>query len=181
MDAGVKIVDNFLDPIDLKEVCKRSSPQHAPVGAQWTIQASNERGSEKNDNTQAFLELDVSKEKFFTTTIFNQIKKHLKGEYKIDRIYFNGQWSGREGDFHRDLCDVTVLLYCSPYQYGWGGFTEIMTSPTEPILVHPLENRLCIFKGSIIHKGYSFSYQHCPMRKSLAYKLISNAEDLKWK
>ena len=66
MDAGVKIVDNFLDPIDLKEVCKRSSPQHA----QWTIQASNERGSEKNDNTQAFLELDVSKEKFFTTTIF---------------------------------------------------------------------------------------------------------------
>ena len=34
MDAGVKIVDNFLDPIDLKEVCKRSSPQHA----QWTIQ-----------------------------------------------------------------------------------------------------------------------------------------------
>ena len=66
---------------------------------------------------------------------------------------------------------MTVLLYCSSYQYGWGGFTEIMTSPTEPTLIHPLENRLCIFNGRIKHKGYSFSYQHCPMRKSLAYKL----------
>ena len=163
MDAGIKIVDNFLDPIDFRKVVERTK-----YPAAWTAQCSNPH---LEDSSQEFLELNVSEEKFFNTTIFNQIKKHLKGEYKVNRVYFNGQWFGREGYFHQDPCDVTVLLYCSSYQYGWGGFTEIMTSPTEPTLIHPLENRLCIFNGRIKHKGYSFSYQHCPMRKSLAYKL----------
>ena len=161
----IKYVDNFLDKIDFKKVKERI------LNASWNLQ----RSVTTNKEHLEFLMLEVSNEEFYNKYLFDKVKQHLDGEYKLERIYFNGQWSGREGDFHRDLCDVTVLLYCSPYQYGWGGFTEIMTSPTEPILVHPLENRLCIFKGSIIHKGYSFSYQHCPMRKSLAYKLIANA------
>ena len=58
----------------------------------------------------------------------------------------------------------------SPYEYGWGGFTEIMTEP-QPTLVHPIQNRLVIFPGNIYHKAYSFAYQDCPLRVTLAFKI----------
>ena len=162
MDAGIKIVDNFLDPIDFRKVVERTK-----YPAAWTAQCSNPH---LEDSSQEFLELNVSEEKFFNTTIFNQIKKHLKGEYKLNRVYFNGQWTGREGYMHDDNCDITALLYVSDYEYGWGGFTEIMTSP-KPTVIHPLLNRLVFFPGRTFHKGYSFAYQRCPMRVSLAFKL----------
>ena len=163
----VKVVDNFLDPIDLKKVSKKVDGKGLN-GCQWTIQVS---ATDLTGHEQQFLELIVSDEEFFNTYLFNLIKKHLDGEYEIERIYFNGQWSGREGSFHSDNCDVTVLFYVSPYEYGWGGFTEIMTSVSQPTIIHPLQNRLLIFPGKILHKGYSFSYQKCPMRISLAFKL----------
>jgi hypothetical protein len=162
----IKIVDNFLDPIDLKRVVSNLSYK------EWSFQVSD-----RNDlpgiliSSEVFLMSDVSDDEFFNSYLYKKLKEHLDGEYELERIYFNGQWSGRESTFHDDACDITALLYVSEYQYGWGGFTEIMTSAAEPTLIHPLQNRLCLFPGRIMHKGYSFSYQHCPMRISLAFKL----------
>ena len=157
----VKIIDNFLDRIDFKKVCEFANNK------EWTIQQSDHN----TKGNAHFLMYMVSNNEFFSTYLFNLIEKQLDSDYELQRVYYNGQWSGREGDFHDDGCDITALLYVSEYQYGWGGFTEIMTSPTEPTLIHPLQNRLCIFPGRIKHKGYSFCYQSCPMRVSLAFKL----------
>ena len=159
----VKIVDNFLDPIDFKKVEEKC---YNPL-IEWKVQRSVSINKEHLD----FLMSEVSNEEFYNKYLFDKVKQHLDGEYKLERIYFNGQWSGREGRLHNDQCDRTVLFYVSEYQYGWGGFTEIMTSTTEPTIIHPLKNRLLIFPGRIMHKGYSFSYQTCPMRISLAFKL----------
>ena len=126
----VKIVEDFLESSDFDKVTERLQ-----YPASWRMQSSD-----GEDGSQQFLYLDVSEEKYFNTYIFKQIKKHLDGEYKLERIYFNGQWSGREGRLHNDQCDRTVLFYVSEYQYGWGGFTEIMTSTTEPTIIHPLKN-----------------------------------------
>ena len=156
----VKIVEDFLESSDFDKVTERLQ-----YPASWRMQSSD-----GEDGSQQFLYLDVSEEKYFNTYIFKQIKKHLDGEYKLERIYFNGQWSGRESILQGDGCDVTVLLYCSPYQYGWGGFTEIFTAEG-PMTVHPFPNRLVIFPGNNMHKGYSFSYQRCPMRVTLAFKI----------
>ena len=163
----IKIVDNFLDPIDLKKVQNYTfTNPHTPK--KWKIQQSN---VDREDASNQFLECEASDDEYFNTYLWNKVKKHLDGNYKLERVYFNGQWSGREGDFHNDECDITVLFYVSDYEYGWGGFTEIMTSSTSPTVIHPLQNRLLIFPGRIMHKGYSFSYQKCPMRVSLAFKL----------
>ena len=152
-------IDNFLDKIDFKKVVDRT------IDALWGVQRSDPINKENMD----FLYLDVSNEEFYNKYLFDKVKQHLDGEYKLERIYFNGQWAGREGNFHNDGCDITVLFYVSDYEYGWGGFTEIMTP--SPTIIHPLANRLLIFPGRIMHKGYSFSYQSCPMRISLAFKL----------
>ena len=155
----IKFVKNFLNTNDFEEVVKTVN------NGKWTLQSSDSR-----DKTHLeFLYQDQSNNQFFNTYLFNKVKEHIDGNFELSRIYFNGQWSGRDGNFHSDDCDVTALFYVSPYEYGWGGFTEIMTD--NPLVIHPLQNSLLIFPGRIAHKGYSFSYQTCPMRISLAFKI----------
>ena len=92
----VKIVEDFLESSDFDKVTERLQ-----YPASWRMQSSD-----GEDGSQQFLYLDVSEEKYFNTYIFKQIKKHLDGEYKLERIYFNGQWTGREGYMHDDNCDI---------------------------------------------------------------------------
>jgi len=91
----------------------------------------------------------------------------------IKDIYFNGQWPGRDGIFHIDECDFTVLLYVSDYDPEWGGFTHFINSnnPKDHLAIPPITNRLVIFPSHIRHKAYSFCSQDCPMRISLTFKL----------
>ena len=162
----IKIIDNFLDKIDLKRVID------ATYKRSWTIQKSYSHV----ESHLEFLSLDVTDEEFFNKYLFKQIEKHLDKKYDIGRIYFNGQWPGRDGGFHTDDggdTKMSVLFYVGEYQLGWGGFTEILTSPTEQKVIAPIQNRLVLFPGGDLqHKAYSFSNQSCPMRVSLAYKLL---------
>ena len=157
MNSEIKIVDNFLEGKDFQKI---SSDDLA-----WKLQKSN-RGKKE----LTFLSSKKCDE-FFNVYLFSKVGEKLdRGYYRLDRVYFNGQWNGREGSLHSDNCDITALIYISPYEYGWGGFTEIMTEP-EPTLIHPIPNRLVIFSGNIYHKAYSFAYQDCPLRVTLAFKI----------
>ena len=140
---------------------------------EWQLQKSNPNKEELD-----FLMSDITYDPFFSDYLYDKVVEQLDGDnYQLSRVYFNGQWNGREGNLHVDRCDFTALLYISPYEYGWGGFTEIMTKP-EPTLVYPIQNRLMIFNGNLIHKGYSFAYQTCPLRISLAFKIHYSNGDL---
>ena len=162
MNSEIKIVDNFLEESDFNEVTSFFKQN-------WKLQTST-----PNQKELPFLYSELTGNSFFNSYLFYKIIEQLDGnEYKLERIYFNGQWSGREGTLHIDVCDFTALIYMSPYEYGWGGFTEIMTEP-EPTLVYPIPNRLIIFPGNIDHKAYSFAYQTCPLRVTLAFKIIYN-------
>ena len=154
---AVKIFDDFLSISDFKEAVSRigSGP--------WYVHKSNE------EDDSSFLANELDHDEFYTKHLFNQVTRLLVGNYELQRVYCNGQSHGREGQLHVDGCDVTALLYLHEYRYGWGGFTEVFTEP--PSIVQPITNRLIIFPGMVKHKGYSFSYQNCPMRLSLAFKL----------
>ena len=158
---NVKIIEDFLESRDFNKVIER-----VKYPANWRMQSTD-----GEDGSQQFLSLEIEEnEEFYYEYLFNKVGEYLDGDCELKRIYFNGQWSGRESFLHGDGCDVTALLYCSPYQYGWGGFTEIFTAEG-PMTVHPFPNRLVIFPGNNMHKGYSFSYQRCPMRVTLAFKI----------
>lgn len=153
-----KIVDNFLNADEFDTInCYLKE-------AKWSLQTSNETGLD-------FLYWDVSHGKFFNTTLFDRVQEELQVDTEIERVYFNGQHCGREGELHTDRCDVTALIYISEYNPNWGGFTQIVYSPTDQFIVPPVQGRLLAFDGNMYHKGYSYSYQDCPMRISLAYKL----------
>tara|TARA_B100000131_G_C17719780_1_gene452365 strand:+ start:69 stop:554 length:486 start_codon:yes stop_codon:yes gene_type:complete len=158
MNSQIKIVDNFLDRKDIQKITSNDLA--------WKLQTSN-RG--KGELT--FLSSSKKGDEFYNTYLFDKVVEKLEeGYYRLENVYFNGQWNGREGSLHSDNCDITALIYMSQYEYGWGGFTEIMTEP-EPTLVYPIPNRLVIFPGNILHKGYSFAYQYCPIRTTLAFKI----------
>jgi hypothetical protein len=157
----VKIIDNFLDIFDFRTATAKLNSQDE--SSPWYVHLSN------GEDTNAFLARWLNQDEFFTKNLFNQVKRHLDEDYKLERVYCNAQWHGREGELHTDNCDVTALLFLHHYKYGWGGFTEILTDP--PCVIQPIPNRLIIFPGMVEHKGYSFAYQHCPMRLSLAFKL----------
>ena len=162
MNSNIKIIDNFLDQKDYKKVIEVRND------ISWVLQSSN---PDNHVGVFRFLFSDLKDDPFFIDYLFSKVADQLgKGSYILDRVYLNGQWNGREGNFHEDHCDYTGLIYISPYEYGWGGFTEILTKP-EPTIIHPIPNRLLIFEGSLTHKAYSFAYQACPLRVSLAFKI----------
>ena len=151
-------VDNFLSSRDLNQIDRDSAD------ADWRIQRSDEHSKE-------FLKCEL-KDKFYTEYIFSKIKPHLDFDYKVSRVYFNGQWPGRDGSFHTDNCPRTALIYVRPYHPDWGGFTQIQKSKMEFEIIMPFQNRLVIFPGDAQHKAYAFSGDQLPMRVSLAYKLV---------
>tara|TARA_B100001250_G_C19591898_1_gene696725 strand:+ start:182 stop:649 length:468 start_codon:yes stop_codon:yes gene_type:complete len=149
--------DNFLSTKDLERVIEDTND------VQWRIQTSNGKGLD-------FLEYDVTDQEYYNSYLKGQIDKVVKTPNRLERIYFNGQWPGRDGTVHIDNCEQTVLLYIVPCLPEWGGFTQLLQG-SEQIIIPPVQNRLIVFDGNIPHKGYSFSHQACPMRITLAFKL----------
>ena len=162
-NMNIKVFDNFLEDLD------RDYIQSYLDENKWILQISDQHKSIGLD----FLMMIIPKDNFFHKHLFSKIEKILNKSFSIERIYFNGQFAGRHGSFHRDQCDRTVLIYLNDYyDPEWGGFTQLIGDKypqTETII--PLPNRMVVFDGNNLHKGYAYSYQNCPMRISLAYKL----------
>ena len=86
-------------------------------------------------------------------------------------VYLNGHEALRHGSFHHDECDRTVILYITPWEPAWGGFTHFMKSDKEHAVIAPLLGRLVNFRSDIIHKAYAYCNSNCPMRITAAFKL----------
>ena len=180
---SIQVVDNFLTEEETKKAYK-----YAKRSRNWGFQTSNpswkfgiSKPSKTNPISNSFLYLNIPKEEtFFYETIFYKIVKIINEELTLQRVYINGQSFGSNGTFHTDGCDKTALIYLSPYDIEWGGFTEFILNENsdypEIKCVAPFTSSMVIFDGNILHKGYSYSYQHCPIRYSLAYKLERKVE-----
>ena len=164
----IQVFNNFLTEKETQNLY-----DYAYSSKNWQFQTSS---GKTNLTSTPFLYLNIAKEEtFFHKTIFERIKKLINETVLLHRVYINGQSPGCNGTFHIDGCDKTVLIYLSPYDIEWGGFTEFILNENgdhpEIKCVAPFTSSMVIFDGNISHKAYSFSYQHCPIRYSLAYKL----------
>ena len=160
----VAVFDDFLPPDDLVYILDYTNEK------EWEIQKSDYTGRLGSE----FLQLHVEDEEYFNTYIFNKIKEKIDGDgLSVKEIYFNGQWPGRDGSFHTDDVTLTALIYIQAYVPEWGGFIQFMEKDNcrSQIILPPIQNRMIIFPGDLLHKPYAFSHQVCPMRISLAYKL----------
>ena len=148
----VEVFDNFLDSEEIYYLQK--------LKKSWVMQ----RSDDSNPYALPFLYYAPAIGDFYKH-LFEKIKKEI-GKHSPIRVYFNGQSYGMDGSFHVDNCDKTVLIYVSPYNREWGGFTQVGEE-----IIAPITGRMIVFDGMTPHKAFSFSRQTCPMRISLAYKL----------
>ena len=167
---NIQIIDDFLTDEDIEHITNFDNYSDKT----WIIQRSSETEGHE------FLMKDLTHDSFYTSYLGDKIKKTVlpahqpvnNCSYVLDRVYLNGQWPGREGGLHSDECTRTVLLYITPCDPDWGGFTQIVKSPTEQIIIPPVFKRLVSFPGNMLHKGYSFANQNCPMRITVAFKFF---------
>ena len=154
-----KIIDEFLS-LDDYNIIMEKIPDLS-----WIRQKSY-----PNDMTSDFLMSDVTDQDFFNKHLYEKVASTLDKDVKLQRVYFNGQYWCRDGNIHRDGCDITGLIYITPYAPGLGGFTEMWDGDNHHI-IPPYQGRLLLFPGHWEHKGYPYSKQDTPMRISLAYKM----------
>ena len=161
------IIDDFLNEEELSKI-QTASTYKDPY---WQIHNSDGNQDIFDFNTP-FLSKILNDNEYYTSYLFNKIKKFFNQDYKLEDVYLNGLEALRNGSFHQDLCDRTVLLYITPWEPAWGGFTHFMKSEKEHIIIPPIEGRLVNFRSDIIHKAYAFCNQNCPMRITAAFKLL---------
>ena len=161
------IIDDFLTQEELSNI-QRISTYKDPY---WEIHNSYEKQDVFDFNTP-FLSKDLMDNEYYTSYLFNKIKNFFNYDYKLVDVYLNGHEPSRDGSFHIDGdADRTVILYITPWEPAWGGFTHFMKSEKEHDVIAPLMGRMINFKSSIIHKAYSFCNQNCPIRITAAFKL----------
>jgi len=160
----IKIYENFFEDSDLKII--RGYLQN-PV---WRAQKSSH---EDDSNFQMY---DVSDIEYFNTELLEYVNSKLDSNFKLERVYFNGQDYGHDGAWHPDS-DVgyTHLTYLNPdVSSHWGGETQFEETSGVIKQVMPEYNSSVVFKGSILHRGLAFNKENTPKRISLAFKLIPN-------
>lgn len=162
MIDDIKIYDDFLKDGELSHIIKFLN------SAKWGMQ----RSEAHNKSHGSFLKLKVTEEEYFNSYLLSRILDVIGSNRKLAAVYFNGQWFGQDGNFHIDGVPLSCLIYINQYDPDWGGFTQFKKSEREQFIVPPIQRRLVVFPGNIMHKAYAYSRQTCPMRISLAYKLI---------
>lgn len=117
--------------------------------------------------------LDLIDEPYYTTTLFNRVCELTGQNWKIRKVYVNGQTHGQCGSMHQDCIepgDHTFLMYMNPeWKIEWGGMTVFETGD----VVVPKPNTAIFFKADIWHAGLEPTALYKGMRMSLTYKLAA--------
>ena len=167
------VIDDFLSEEELGHMTSASTYKND----NWEIHGSVPMGSNQleifGDFPTSSLTRHLMDNEYYTSYLFNKIKKFFNYDYKLNSVYLNGREALRHGSFHIDRdADRTVILYVTPWEPAWGGFTQFMKSERDHVIVPPILGRLVNFKSDLIHKGYAFCNQNCPMRITAAFKLL---------
>jgi len=160
----IKVYENFFEDSDLKII--RGYLQNPT----WTSQKSS------HEDDSDFQMYDVSDIEYFNTELLEYVNSKLDSNFKLERVYFNGQNHGHDGAWHPDSdIGYTHLTYLNPdVSPHWGGETQFQEKPGTIKSVLPEYNSSVVFKGSIPHRGLAFNIENTPKRISLAFKLIPN-------
>ena len=163
------VIDDFLNEEELAMVGNLSTY----TDEKWTIHGSAPVGSTMVPDFETFfLKKDLMDTEYYTSYLFNKIKKFFNYDYKLVNVYLNGHEALRNGSFHIDNnADRTVILYITPWEPAWGGFTHFVKSEKEHMIIPPILGRLINFKSDMLHKAYAYCNQNCPMRITAAFKL----------
>lgn len=160
---------NFLTPDEFQKAVDLTR-----FSGNWKFsQSSNE------EDSLTFWYLELTQDPFFSDYLMNKIRLVTGQDFKLDRVYANGQTHGLCGNIHRDrqVCEDgeyrTFLIYTHPEWYlAWGGSTIIYDERTKlETFIPPKPNHAVMFDSKMPHIGLEPT-RHCKqLRTSVAFKL----------
>lgn len=160
------IKDKFLNDNELREVLNVIN------GLSWKYGASS-----GDSNSVRFWISHLINEKKVLDIILPKIEKMSGLKLEMERVYANGQTYGQDGEFHTDhesYDRYTFILYVSPIFPEnidtVGGFTQFKID-NQIVNVEPYQNRGCLFKSNIMHRGLAPSREVDMLRVTLAFKM----------
>ena len=145
-----------------------------------TLHSSNwYYGGHSNDNSgYRFWYMNLANDVVFSKDLMLRICELTETDWRLDRVYANGQTHGQSGGMHQDTMGsdgswFTFLYYVGPiWQSDWGGATVFHDRDTGAIqLIYPNPNTAVLFDASIWHQGQEPTRQCQELRVSVAWKL----------
>ena len=123
------VVDDFLNQEELTHMGSISSYKDD----HWQIHNSG-KNVDVFDFYIPFISKQLNDNEYYTSYLFNKIKKTFNYNFKLEKVYLNGHEPLRHGSFHIDNdADRTVILYITPWEPAWGGFTQFMISEKDHV------------------------------------------------
>ena len=130
-----------------------------------------------NDTTPKFWNLNLNSDTFFTEYLFKKICELCKADFKLKRVYANGQTFGQDGAFHQDDTEpntFTFLMYLNSiddeHLERWGGETQFKSDEGFLSFV-PVTNSALLFDSRLWHRGMGPNRHVDEMRVTVAWKL----------
>jgi len=137
----------------------------------WTMSGRS------NDFTPKFWYLDLTQEKFFTEYLLQKICNLCQKEFKLKRVYANGQTFGQDGAFHQDDTEpntYTFIIYMNTIDdcdiERWGGETQFKVDEGFLSFI-PVTNSGLLFDSRLWHRGMGPNRHVDVMRVTVAWKL----------
>lgn len=136
-------------------------------------------GGYSNDPaTTRFWYMDLSSDPVFSQDLLAHITDLTGTQWRLDRVYANGQTHGLSGGMHQDTGGsdgswFTFLYYVGPvWQPDWGGATVFHDRDTGALqMYYPNPNSGILFDAAIWHQGQEPTRQCKELRVSVAWKL----------
>ena len=98
----IVIVDNFLTKEELKQVQNKECYKDP----YWQTHNSNSKIGDINDFNNTFLSKLLNDNEYYTSYLFNKIKKFFNYDYKLVNVYLNGNEPLRNGSYFRHASEL---------------------------------------------------------------------------
>lgn len=171
----IKVFPNVFAETDFEKAHEFS------LAEKWGFQISNQEFPNRK-----FLIMNLD-DKFFTQKLFKVVKKHIGDDYRLERVYMNGQYFGMPGAPHIDSDEPNRYTFLVYMNLDWdillGGYTvffdryidtdtkEVVINSNDHKSFYPSRNTGLLFPGNMYHYAESPSKDCCEFRLTLAYKL----------
>lgn len=144
----------------------------------WSIVRSkpwSHTGFSIDSNSVIFEHMDLIQEPYFSEYLVDKIKRTTNMNFRVDRVYANGQVFGQDGSFHSDSQEpntFTFLLYMNKIENidEWGGETQFKFYDDQLSVFQPETNSALLFNSTLLHRGLGPSRRVNDMRVTIAWK-----------
>lgn len=109
----------------------------------------------------------------FSDVLLARIRELFQTDFRLGRVYANGQLACQKGDLHRDDGDFTFLYFpLQVWRKDWGGNLVFFDDEGEArTVVSYIPNRAVSFPASVLHGAEAPARDYQGLRVSVAWKL----------